>query len=449
MIEIPEDLDPKQILQQQQVRPLPGQLDEIPVFNSNSPEVVLTEGILLSTFSPEGKLFPQAHLNFAFKGRFDVFAHHISRARTPQELRSLVMGIIMYNPGPESVTVEVLEAASYLTRPDALFVNLPPAIEDPLGRVYSGPGSRTMNDILRGRRQGNWPSTFEIPPGGYQMLMNLPLPAGLMLPTSNGRTTLIRLRSNGPVYLASMAMYAPKNETAEERLPTLEEWQNFLNTANLAGPRDLPPSPPDRKLTGPIIYGRVAGVAVGSEWKTWLTDKPIGEKLTIPQAGQAFSYALSTVPRGTLGTNQVQSARILARYADTAYQANGNYGIQYSLTIPLYNPTSQPQSVTLMFQTPVKEDRIRGGLRFFDPPEPQVFFRGPVRFRYRDDQGVVQTQYFHLVQQRGQQGEPLLTLTLQPGERRLVQVDFLYPPDSTPPQVLTIRTLDQVQNVSR
>jgi hypothetical protein len=32
-----------------------AELDSIRVFNSNSPEVVQTEGILLSTFPPEGK----------------------------------------------------------------------------------------------------------------------------------------------------------------------------------------------------------------------------------------------------------------------------------------------------------------------------------------------------------------------------------------------------------
>lgn len=45
------------------------------------------------------------------------------------------------------------------------------------------------------------------------------------------------------------------------------------------------------------------------------------------------------------------------------------------------------------------------------------------------------------MQRRGQRGEPLALLRLQPGERRLVKVDFLYPPDATPPQVLTINTL--------
>ncbi|MGB7893662.1 MAG: DUF3370 family protein, partial [Microcoleus sp.] len=46
----------------------------------------------------------------------------------------------------------------------------------------------------------------------------------------------------------------------------------------------------------------------------------------------------------------------------------------------------------------------------------------------------------HIVQRRGQQGEPLVNVNMKPGERRLVQVDFLYPPDATPPQVLTVRS---------
>lgn len=41
---------PQKVVQPQVVRPLPGSLDKIPVFNSNSPELVQTEGILLSTF---------------------------------------------------------------------------------------------------------------------------------------------------------------------------------------------------------------------------------------------------------------------------------------------------------------------------------------------------------------------------------------------------------------
>jgi len=85
-------------MQPQQVRVLPGQLDSIPVFNSNSPEVVQTEGILLSTFPPEGKQVAFAHLNFPFKGPFDLFAHHIAKAKNREETRTLFQGIIVHNP---------------------------------------------------------------------------------------------------------------------------------------------------------------------------------------------------------------------------------------------------------------------------------------------------------------------------------------------------------------
>jgi hypothetical protein len=55
--------------------------------------------------------------------------------------------------------------------------------------------------------------------------------------------------------------------------------------------------------------------------------------------------------------------------------------------------------------------------------------------------GIAETRYLHLVQRRGQAGAPLIRLRMPPGNRRLVQVQFLYPPDSTPPQVLTVQTL--------
>ncbi|MDX2099114.1 MAG: DUF3370 domain-containing protein [Leptolyngbyaceae cyanobacterium bins.59] len=440
-LQILEELDPKQIIVAQEVRPLPGQLDAVPVFNSNSPEVVLTEGILLSTFPPDGKANPSAHLNFPFNGRFDIFSHHISRGRTPEETRSLIQSILIQNPSSsETVTLDIQQAATYLTRPDALFVELPAFVEDPLGRVFSGPGSRVVSDILRGRRQGNWPSVVKIPPGESYLLMNLPIPIGSVVPSSNGRSTLIRAWSSAPVYVATLAMFAPRDEDGEERLPTLEEWLNLLQTGTLAGPRDLAPTPP-QATGGDVIYGRVAGVALGSEWRTQLTDQPNGDSLKIPAPGKAFSYGISLLPRGTFGTNQIQSAKILARYSDTAYRAHGNYGVHYSLTLPLHNPTNQTQTVTLSIQTPIKEDTLRGGVRFLDPPENRIFFRGTVRVRYTNDQGLPQTRFVHLVQQRGQQGSPLVQLQMPGGDRRLVQVDLLYPPDATPPQVLTVQTM--------
>ena len=429
---------PEAYVRPQEVRPLSGSLDDVLVFNSNSPELVQTPGILLSTFPAAGKQTPAAHLDLPLQGRFDVFAHHIARAPEPDDLRTLYLGVIVHNPGDTPVTLDILQAASYLSQPDAPFIELPPMVENPTGEVYAGPGSRAMSDVLRGRRQDEFPAQILIPAGESRMLMNVPIPVRTLEPPLNGRSTLMRLRSNGPVYVASLAQYAPTDATGEERSPTVEEWQTLLNQGDLAGPRDRTPTPIG--APGSVIYGRVAGVARGSEWRTTLTD-PDSLSLTIPAAGEAFSYGISTLYAGRMGTNQVQTAEMLVRYPDTAYQAHGNYGIHYNLSLPLHNPTNQAQTVTVRLQTPIKEDQLSTeGLQFFDPLPPQVFFRGTVRVRYNDDAGRPRTRYVHLVQRRGQPGEPLATLEMPPGDRRLVQVELLYPPDATPPQVLTVTT---------
>lgn len=435
-------LPPQEVVQPQVIRPLPGSLDSVPVFNSNSPEQVQTEGILLSTFPSSGKRVKRAHLNFPLQGRFDVFAHHIAKPLSPNNLRTLYLGVILHNPNNKPIQVDVLQAASYLSQPDAPFGDLPPVVENVLGNVFAGPGDRVMNDVLRGQRQSRFPPHLVIPARQSRMLLNLPIPVRGLNPPLNGRSTLMRLRSNGIVYTASLAMYARLNPDGSERSPTLREWQRLLVTGNLAGPRDKTPTSLKQTL-GAVVYSRVAGVAKGSEWQTRLVDNPSAIYLSIPRSGQAFSYGLSTLNRGTLGTGQVQSAPMIVRYPDTAYQAHGNYGIQYSLSLPLYNNTGQLQTVSVSIQTPLKENYLsKGGLRFFNPPAAQVFFRGTVRLRYNDEQNLPQTQYVHLVQKRGQIGEPLVILRMKPGDRQLVQVDFLYPPDATPPQVLTIQTLE-------
>jgi hypothetical protein len=298
-----------------------------------------------------------------------------------------------------------------------------------------------MSDVLRGRRQPIFPPQVIVPPGEYRMLLNLPIPIATLTPPINGRSTLMRLRSSGQVYLASLALMARRDANGNEIPPSLEEWQQLLQSGSLVTPRDRPPTLLDNTApTNQIVYGRVAGVAIGARWQAQLTDGATAT-LTIPAAGRAFSYGLSTLARGRLGTGQNQSAQMRVRYPDTAYEAHGNYGIQYDLTLPLYNPDSQSHTVTVTLQTPIKEDTLsKNGLRFLDPPAPQTFFRGTVRIRYVDDQGLPQTRYFHLVERRGHQGDPLVVLQMPAGDRRLVEFSFLYPPDATPPQVLTVTT---------
>ncbi|MFZ9739487.1 MAG: DUF3370 domain-containing protein [Prochlorotrichaceae cyanobacterium] len=455
----------------QEVRPLPGSLDQVPVFNSNSPEIVSEPGILLSTFPAEGNAHPQAHLDFAFEGRFDIFAHHIGRFPTRQEARSLYLGLLVQNP-PEAkkpVTLSLLQGASFRTQPEAPFIVLPSWVEDPSGLVYAGPGSRVNNSILR-----RYPSRSLLPeplvlePGEYQLLYAEPIVLNRPEETTiNGRSLLFQLESTGPVYVASLAYFGEPNPvptptptpvkpkegegnkppTPEpevvlppEEPPTLEDWIELLKNGDLIEPRDRAPTPIGQ-ADGQVIYGRVSGVAIGSEWLGLLAD-PDQFTLAIPAPGEAISYPISSLYRGTLGTEQVQSAELVLRYPDTAYQSHGNYGVTYRLVVPLKNESDRPQTVALSLETPIKENQLsQKGLRFFVNPPDRIFFRGPVRVRYRDAGQRLISRYVHLVMRRGQRGEPLLTLDLAPGEEKRINVDLVYPADSTPPQVFTIETL--------
>jgi Protein of unknown function (DUF3370) len=480
----------RELLQPQDIRPLPGGLDSIPVFSSNSPEAIRQPGILLSTFPPQGKVDPDAHLNFPLQGRFDVFAHHISKTNKPDTTPTLYNGILLYNPSSTKViTIVVLKAGSFLGNPEAPYIDLPPFLENPLGKIFSGPGGRLTDALLRNNRLPNWPSRIYLPPKSSQMLMNLPTPvprpgfarmaasrailhrttfdramvnrttANRVMPatfpqkniaqtpillnaasSSNTRSSIFQLQSDGPIYMAYLAMYAPISPTGVEGVPQKSDWENLVLNGKLVHPRDLPPSSIDSE-GNQYYYGRVSGISRGSQWQAKVTDTPRSRRLTIPSTGEAFSYGLNTLPRGTFGTGQIQSALMLSRYADTALMAHGNYGVHYDVSLPLHNPTDNPQQVAVSIQSPIKQSQWAKGLHFLRNPSEQVFFRGTVRVRYKDDSGNPQVRYYHLNQRQGQQGDPLVMVTLPPKEDRLVSVDYIYPPDASPPQVLTIQTL--------
>lgn len=478
---------PNEVIRYYEVRPLPGELDSVPVFNSNSPELIQQNGILLSTFPTDGMASSEAHLNYAFEGRFDFFAHHVARGVNSNDRRTLFIGGIIYNPNPEPVTVEILQGVSYLSQ-EAPFRNLPSLRSNPDGNIFAGPGSRTVTDFLQGRRQSQWPRRIVVPPERAYLLMNAPiplrrlpftadatLPPGSVLPgstnsyasapvasvvpqggsrelPSNGRSLLLHLSSDGPVYAATLAMYAPRTLEGQERAPTLQEWLLLLVNGDLAGPRDIPPTDPEeyRKNNneGRFFYGRVAGVAQGSQWDAIAEDEPNANKLTIPEPGEAISYVLSTVDHNTFGTEQIQSAPMLARYPDTAYRAHGNYGVHYKVKLPLYNDSDAEQQVVLRMQTPLQDETLKYGLRFLRNPVDRIFFRGTVRVRYQSSSGQEQTRYLHVVQRQGDEGDPILRIDLPPDAQREVVVEFIYPPDATPPQVLTIST-SEVANVLR
>lgn len=412
---------------------LPGQLNSPPLFNSNSPELVRTDGILLSTFPKTDRAVPEAHLDYAFEGQFGLFSHHIARAETATDASPpLYQGILVHNPGQTAVTLEIQAAVSYVSNPEAPFIVLPDRTLDPEGKVFSGPGDRASSALLRGLRQPQFPATLIIPPGEGRMLLNQPI-AIAAAPASNGRSTLMRFSSDGPVYLADLALRS-------NQPPSLARWQQLLQTSGLAQPRDAQPTPLDPPRH-PTVFSRVAGVSQGDRWVSLVADQTGRNLLTLPAVGQALAYPIGTLHLITLSTNQIQSAPMLRRYPDTAFFAHSNYGLEYDLTLPLHNATDAKRRVAIALESPLKDEGGRDRLLFSDPQDPQIFFRGTVKLEY-EAEGESQTRYVHLVQRRGQRGEALLELSLEPQEVRSVRVKLIYPPDATPPQVLTVRTLE-------
>jgi hypothetical protein len=58
--------------------------------------------------------------------------------------------------------------------------------------------------------------------------------------------------------------------------------------------------------------------------------------------------------------------------------------------------------------------------------------------KFKNQIGVDQTHYVHLVQRRGQEGTSLLHLTVPAEAKKDLEIDLIYPADATPPQVLTV-----------
>ena len=460
--------------------------------------MVLKQGILLSTFPPEGMKHPEAHLNYAFDGDFDIFSHQVARNETSEEDRTLYVGFIANNPSNKKVHIQILSGASYLSQPDAPFLPVPDLCLDNEGKIFSGPGDRVNQDVMRGRRAKFLPDKISLAPGQTKLMFCLPVPVRHLQPALNGRNTLIKLRSSAPVYIASVARFIGP-ESKAELAP--KEWLEALENFPLASPRDEAPTP--LRFSGSIKYGRVAGVARGTAWNGTLTnkdiesevadlnmtrnadkhrnnnnnnkdkdkdkdkeqdtnknkDKPLPQDAALNRApiavarnlsstvldiapeGKSITYPFCTVEGGTFGTGQVQSAPMIVRYHDTAYEAHGNYGVTYKIAMPLHNPFNKIMNVQILFQSSLKSEDHKEQMCFYETPPAKAFFRGSV---YLSD--GTKGNYWHLVEHQGSEGTKLAEISLPAGAKQDYYFEFLYPADSTPPQELCIKTLPDTAN---
>lgn len=420
------------IIDKHPVFALPGKLDDVLVFNSNSPEIVRSDGILLSTFAGEGMSFPDAHLHQSLKGRIDFFLHHINNRIQENDTKAVQLGLIVQNNGKVPAHLHFLSGASYVSQPDAPFVVLPDILDNTAGNIFAGPGDRVASDVLSEKLDGKlFPKSISVEPGNFALIFHAPIAVAGLQPLLNGRTALFKIHSDQPIYAALLAKIQENN--APE--PKLSDWTELLKKSNLVQPREKLASEPGAK---PIIYGRVSGVSVGSTWSSDLVNQT-GQKYFDLLKNQSFSAALNTLVGGTFGTGQVQSAPLACRYPDTAYSANGNYGVCYKIHIPFRNTDSIPINVTVTIDSPLKNDSEKDSLTFLEPPSSQVFFRGTVRTSLTAD-NEEETKYTHLVEHRGEQGEPLVEFRLAQKKPATLNVEFIYPADATPPHVLTVKT---------
>lgn len=412
---------------------LPGELDRVPVFHSNSPELVLNSGILLSTFPATAKKSAPAHLNYAVEGKFALFLHHSTDSGKTVKPQTLYLGVLLGNGSNQPITVSILGGASYATKPDAPFVVLDPVLANDDKIHYAGPGDRVALTMLTDQDDQESKRNIVMQAGEVRLFKSFDLPKGFILTPLNGRTGLFYFNADGPVHLAVVSAFAEPGLFFSERPPEAQHFSDILTEGSLVTPRDKTPTVPG--AGGDLIYGRVAGVAAGASWNGTIANNDAGS-FDI-NVGQTFSFPLSTVTGGTLGTDQIQSAPLLCRYDDTAYQSHGNFGVFYKLKLPLRNADSVPTIIELAFQSPLKNSNSSVSLKFASQSEKTVF-RGTVKFEWTDSEQVSQTRLFHLVQYQGMVGPPLLELAIAPGRLQLVDFSIIYPADCTPPHVLTV-----------
>ena len=411
------------------VSPLKGGLDKAPMFNSNCPEVVETDGILLSTLSGRGREIPENHLSYTFKDQdIAIFFHHLNKQPQSAERKILYFTLVAFNPDKTQEAILTIDRrASFLSQPDAPFLQRPTIERDDDNKLFAGPGDRVTGDYVHNAARLKQDKVVQVPPGQYVPVEFLPVPVKGLTSFSNGRSYLAWGKVKGKLQLALVATFATEILEA----PDMERIKKMLDESYLAKPREYAKKhPSNNRSKGPFIYGRVAGVSRGRMWSSTIKrNLPDGKDMQV-------ALPISSLKGGTFGTQEVQAAPLFRRYDDTAYSAHGNYCLCYTIDMQIRNDDSKERMVTLKLSTPLKSDKP-DPIKYSEKPEKATFYRGSVRVATGID-GLTRGEFWHLVMHKGEDPGPLGTYAIAPRETRSFQVELFYPPDATPPQVLSI-----------
>lgn len=401
------------------VSPLKGVLDRLPMLNSNCPEVVNGEGLLVSTFHQVGQDIPENHLNYKFKGDFAIFAHHINKQSEVDAKKTLYVSWIAYNPLKKPVKLTIFEQASYLSQPDAPFVDRPKLAEDDANKLYSGPGDRLTSDFVHSQALLKDPYTITVAPGETKVVRHIDVPVADLKYHHNGRSFFARGTIDGALEMATIATFSESGE------PSIDKLKESIKASLMARPREyekLAPTPDNFK--GRFIYGRVAGVQRGVNYVA------VKSTTLTKNDDTSLVYPVSALVKGTFGTGEIQSAPLLRRYSDTAYSSHGNYCVDYKIKMKVTNSDYIKRKMYVRLDCPLKTDLNE--IKYAPTPEKATFFRGAIKASSAGYQ-----HFYHFVLHKGENLEPFDAFEIEPGQTREIAIELLYPPDATPPQALT------------
>lgn len=417
------------------VFPLPGGLNETWMMHSNSPERVEQSGILVSSLPP-ARLEDKRKLGVALQGEFGLFLHHVART-PPLSSSRLYLAVVASNPSDNAATLTLKQGAYFRTWPEAPFYALSGIQNNDQGQIFAGAGDRLSLAWVRGENTVT-PREIQIAAGGHQVIFVEAVPTNPLwvLQQDNALSGLFLYQSEAPLYLSTLAWVSQNGEA-----PTDKALLNMLDAGLAAGPEEPPATayeadkPPPR---GVFRYGRVAGIGKGTRWNGQLNPLPV-------EVGERVGFPIASLFLKRLGTQQNQSAPLHKRVSDTAVESHGNYGVTYQLEAQLNNPDTRPRRYAIYLHNPLEVRR--------DPEIPHqaeaifqlsrsaaVRFRGSVKLRWQTNTQS-EENLMHQILHEGEEAGALKVFELPAQSSGTLRLELVYPPDSTPPQLLELQRL--------
>jgi hypothetical protein len=422
---------------------LPGMLNKMPVFYSNRPELLKTPGeILNSTDLPE--------MN-SLTGSFSIFAHHVVET-APFDFSGFRLGLLVRPASSQAtekekaVSLTLHNAFISRTQPDAPFITTAPLLtQTKMSKIVSGPGDAmawarlNTQDLYpeNSLATKSLPATFTFDREILVADIEVPtFPLGLgIIGERNGLSAWLDVSSTAPVSLRWVAIKTTKPSAG------LADYQDAAKIP--AGPSELPATvydPQGAPPSGVFRFGRVAGVVQGADWNG--VYRLSSEDIDNLKEGLLLAWPVASTYLKAWG-GQNQSAPLLARQADSAVQSHGNYGVAYHMAYTLANPDDAALELQWRWTQPtsVSKNVNAKNILSYDP-KTQIVFRGSIRVEtHCQEDGKdhdPKIQFYHLQVKQGHWHAPFYAHSLPPKSECRLLLDWVYPPDAIPPQMLSV-----------